>query len=246
VEFVDIGRAVASVAAMLKHTTAACLLLAAAISGAPAQEPKLESMIDKASYVIGRNIGDTIRQDDLGLNVDILVAALRDALAGKEGALSDEDSEKAMTEFQQHMEAKMTAKADADGKANLEASAKFLEENKKREGVKVTASGLQYEILTVGEGAKPAAEDTVSVHYHGTLLDGTVFDSSVERDTPAEFQVGGVIKGWTEALQLMPTGSKWKLYIPSDLAYGPQGAGSDIGPNSTLVFEVELLSILGK
>jgi FKBP-type peptidyl-prolyl cis-trans isomerase len=211
-----------------------------------AQEPKLETTIEKASYVIGRNIGETIKGDDLGLDVDILVAALRESLDGKESKISAEEIEKTMTEFQQLMEAKMAAKAEAATTENLAAGAKFLEENKKREGVMVTESGLQYEILKAGDGAKPAATDTVSVHYHGTLLDGTVFDSSVERKVPAEFEVGGVIKGWTEALQLMPTGSKWKLYIPSELAYGEGGAGRDIGPHATLVFEVELLSIQGK
>ena len=148
-----------------------------------------------------------------------------------------------MMAFQQLMEAKMAAKAEALTKENIAAGAKYLEENKKREGVKVTESGLQYEVLTAGSGPKPAASDTVSVHYHGTLLDGTVFDSSVERGVPAEFAVGGVIPGWTEALQLMPTGSKWKVVIPSELAYGPRGAGRDIGPHATLVFEVELLDI---
>ncbi|MGB0931993.1 MAG: FKBP-type peptidyl-prolyl cis-trans isomerase, partial [Chitinophagales bacterium] len=122
----------------------------------------------------------------------------------------------------------------------------FLTKNKERSEIKVTDSGLQYEVMTEGTGAIPSAEDKVKVHYHGTLMDGKVFDSSVDRGEPAEFPVGGVIKGWVEALQLMPTGSKWKLYIPSDLAYGERGAGGDIGPHETLIFEVELLEILGE
>lgn len=231
---------------MFKHTIAACVLLATPLTTAWAQEPKLETTIEKASYLIGRNIGETIKGDDLGLDIDILSAGLREALAGKESRISEEDSEQVMVAFQKIMEDKMTAKAAEDTKRNQEAADKFLAENAKREGVKVTESGLQYEILKEGTGAKPAADDTVSVHYHGTLLDGTVFDSSVERNQPAQFPVNGVIKGWTEALQLMPAGSKWKLFIPADLAYGDRGAGRDIGPGATLVFEVELLEIQGK
>lgn len=231
---------------MFRHTTVACLFLAAVFPGAMAQDVKLETTLQKASYLIGRNIGDTIKRDELDLDPEVLVTALREALAGKDSRISEEESEKVMTAFQEMMEEKMTAKAAEATKVNQAEGTKFLEENKKREGIKVTESGLQYEVLKEGEGAKPAATDTVSVHYHGTLLDGTVFDSSVERNEPAEFPVNGVIKGWTEALQLMPTGSKWKLYIPSELAYGERGAGSDIGPHATLVFEVELLGIQGK
>ena len=129
---------------------------------------------------------------------------------------------------------------------NLAAGTKFLNDNKKREGVKVTETGLQYEVLAAGKGEKPTPLDTVTVHYHGTLIDGTVFDSSVERKSPATFPVNGVIAGWTEALQLMQVGAKYKLFIPANLAYGKAGAGRDIGPNSTLIFEVELLSIKGQ
>jgi FKBP-type peptidyl-prolyl cis-trans isomerase FklB len=211
-----------------------------------AQEPKLESDIDKASYLIGRNIGETISADGIELNVDNMVAGLREALAGKDSRIAEADAEKIMEKFQAEMQAKLEAKAKAKSLANVEAGQEFLEENKKREGVTVTESGLQYEVITVGTGEKPTALDTVKVHYHGTLMDGKVFDSSVERKQPAEFQVGGVIAGWTEALQLMPVGSKWKLTIPAKLAYGGQGAGRDIGPHATLVFEVELLSIKGK
>jgi len=135
---------------------------------------------------------------------------------------------------------------DRESQANLEEGNKFLEENKGREGITVTESGLQYEVLTEGTGAKPTAADQVRVHYHGTLIDGTVFDSSVDRGEPAVFGVGQVIPGWTEALQLMPIGSKWKVYLPSNIAYGERGAGGDIGPNSALIFEVELLEIVAK
>ena len=231
---------------MFKQTTAACLLLAALFAAANAQDPKLKTDTDKASYIIGRNIGKTIKGDELDLNIENLVAGLRESLAGKESKLSKEDEEKVMTAFQEKMQAKFAAKEEVASKNNTAAGVKFLEDNKKRKGVKVTKSGLQYEVLKAGTGAKPSAADTVSVHYHGTLIDGTVFDSSVDRKEPATFGVGQVIPGWTEALQMMPTGSKWKLVIPSQLAYGAQGAGRDIGPHSTLIFEVELLSIAPK
>lgn len=239
---------------MIRHTTAATVLLAFVLPGALAQDeqPAFQTNIEKASYLIGRNIGETIKEDDLGLDVDILVTALRESLEGKESKISDEEAEEVMMAFQQMMEQKMAAKEAerakemaAVGEKNKVEGPKFLAENKKREGVKETESGLQYEVLKEGSGAKPGASDMVSVHYHGTLLDGTVFDSSVERNAPVEFPVDGVIEGWTEALQMMPAGSKWKLYIPADLAYGEQGAGQDIGPHATLVFEVELLSIEG-
>jgi FKBP-type peptidyl-prolyl cis-trans isomerase len=136
------------------------------------------------------------------------------------------------------------AAGEKEGQLNLETGNAFLEENKSREGVNTTASGLQYEVISEGDGPKPSADDRVRVHYHGTLIDGTVFDSSVERGEPAVFGVGQVIPGWTEALQLMPVGSKWKIYVPSNLAYGERGAGADIGPNTTLIFEVELLEIV--
>lgn len=233
---------------MFKTSIAATLLLAGGLSTLPAQDekPKLESEIEKVSYLIGRNIGETIREDELGLNVDNLVAGLREALGGKEGQIADADAEKIMAAFGQKMQAAAAAKAEEQSKSNAEDGKKFLEENKKREGVKVTESGLQYEVLKEGKGAKPAASDRVSVHYHGTLLDGTVFDSSVDRGEPTTFGVGEVIPGWVEGLQLMPVGSKWKLFIPAALAYGERGAGGAIGPNSTLVFEVELLGIEGK
>lgn len=230
---------------MRSYVTAACLL-SVTLSGAFAQDIKLETPKDKASYVIGRNIGETISGDGIELNIDNLIVGLREALAGKDSKISREDSQKVMAEFQKEMQKQIAAKAEAKAKANQEAGKKFLEDNKKREGVKVTESGLQYEVIKAGDGDKPKASDTVTVHYHGTLTDGTVFDSSIERKEPTSFPVGGVIAGWTEALKLMPVGAKWKLYIPSELAYGARGAGRDIGPHATLVFEVELLSIKGE
>jgi FKBP-type peptidyl-prolyl cis-trans isomerase len=229
---------------MSKYTCAAGLLMATFLTMATAQETKLETEADKVSYLIGRNIGGSIKADDLNLNVDILVASLREAIEGKESQISDADAQVIMTTFQETMQKKAEAKAAEASKENAAAGTKFLEENKKREGVIVTKSGLQYEVMKAAEGAKPKDTDTVSVHYHGTLLDGTVFDSSVDRGTPAEFPVNGVISGWTEALQLMPIGSKWKLFIPADLAYGDRGApNSPIGPGTMLTFEVELLEV---
>ena len=223
-----------------------CLFLASVLPAAAAQEKELESDQDKVSYLIGRNIGQTIKQDGLDLDVETLVDGLRDGLAGNESKVTEAEAEKVMAAFQARMQAEAASKAEAEGKANAVAAEEFLTNNKKREQVTTTDSGLQYEILNKGEGPKPGAADTVSVHYHGTLLDGTVFDSSVKRGQPASFAVNQVIAGWTEVLQLMPTGSKWKVVIPSGLAYGKNGAGSAIGPNETLVFEIELLAIEGK
>jgi len=223
-----------------------CLFLASVLPAAAAQEKELESDQDKVSYLIGRNIGQTIKQDGLDLDVETLVDGLRDGLAGNESKVTEAEAEKVMAAFQARMQAEAASKAEAEGKANAVAAEEFLTNNKKREQVTTTDSGLQYEILNKGEGPKPGASDTVSVHYHGTLLDGTVFDSSVKRGQPASFAVNQVIAGWTEVLQLMPTGSKWKVVIPSELAYGKNGAGSAIGPNETLVFEIELLAIEGK
>ncbi|MBK1833054.1 FKBP-type peptidyl-prolyl cis-trans isomerase [Roseibacillus ishigakijimensis] len=229
----------------MKSFLTAGLLLASFSPLALAEEVKLETDQQKASYLIGRNIGESIKADGLELDLDLLHAGLKEVAAGTESKVSDEEAQAVMMKFQQEMQAKAMAKQEAAAAENIEAGEKFLSENKKREEVTETESGLQYEVLTAGEGKKPAASDTVSVHYHGTLLDGTVFDSSVERGQPAEFPVGGVIQGWVEALQLMPVGSKWKLYIPSDLAYGNRGSGPNIGPGETLVFEVELLDIKG-
>ena len=231
---------------MLTSATAATLSVALLATSVQAEDPKLESDLDKASYLIGRNIGETINRDGIKLNVENLVMGLREGLTGKDSKIPEADATKIMETFQAEMQKQAEAKAASASAENLAAGTKFLADNKKREGVKVTKSGLQYEILSAGKGAKPTPLDTVTVHYHGTLIDGSVFDSSVDRQTPATFPVNGVIAGWTEALQLMEVGAKYKLFIPADLAYGKNGAGRDIGPNSTLIFEVELLSIKGQ
>lgn len=206
---------------------------------------KMETSVDSVSYAIGVLVGANNKKQlesapgTNEMSMEIMAAAFRSASLGEEAKMTEEDANALVQKF-------FAQAGEREAQANLEAGNKFLEENKAREGVTTTESGLQYEVLTEGTGAKPTAADQVRVHYHGTLIDGTVFDSSVDRGEPAVFGVGQVIPGWTEALQLMPVGSKWKVYLPSDIAYGERGAGGDIGPNSTLVFEVELLEIVEK
>jgi len=196
---------------------------------------------DIVSYGIGRQMGDQLASDPFdGVNASAVAAGLLDALQGTPSPIDQEGFAKAFQEINEIMQAKQAEQsqaAAADGEA-------FLAENAKKDGIFITESGLQYEIITEGNGDKPSAESTVSTHYHGMLIDGTVFDSSVERGQPTEFPVNRVIPGWTEALQLMPVGSKWRLYIPQDLAYGAQGSGGKIPPYSALVFDVELLEIV--
>ena len=194
--------------------------------------------MEKVSYALGLSLGNNL----LGSGVTALDSArlakgIQDVLDQKQPEISYEEAQAIINDFFQGLQAKMTEKAQAEGIA-------FLAENAKRPEVVTTASGLQYEILTAAEGDIPTASDSVKVHYHGMLVDGNVFDSSVNRGEPATFGVTQVISGWVEALQLMPVGSKWKLFIPSELAYGAQGAGQSIAPHSTLIFEVELLAIV--
>lgn len=198
------------------------------------------SIADKASYGIGQNIGQSIQQQGIpDLNVDKLLQGLEDAFSGKDPLYSAEEIGVAMEELQQRQ---IEAQAEAAAASAAEAEA-FLAANAKKEDVMVTDSGLQYEIIEAADGPKPNAEDVVVTHYRGTLLNGEEFDSSYQRNQPAEFPVNRVIPGWTEALQMMSVGSKWKLYIPSELAYGPQSPSPAIPPNSTLVFDIELLEI---
>lgn len=197
---------------------------------------------ERVAYGIGRNIGMNMKQQNIELEVPSFVAGLSDALEGKDSQLSDEEIMEAMKSFQQKQIEKQQAERDAAAAAAKAEAEAFFAENGKKDGVKTTASGLQYKVLVKGEGAKPSATDTVEVNYRGTFINGEEFDSSYKRGQSVSFPVNGVIAGWTEALQLMPVGSKYELYIPSDLAYGPGGTGS-IGPNQTLIFEVELLDI---
>jgi FKBP-type peptidyl-prolyl cis-trans isomerase FklB len=194
----------------------------------------------RVSYGIGRQLGDQLRDNPPpGVSLDAILVGITDAFTNKASRVDQEEMNASFKVIRDVMQARAAQQAEAAASEGLA----FLSENAKRDGITVLASGLQYEVLTAGEGAKPALENTIRAHYHGTLSDGTVFDSSYDRGEPAEFPISGVIPGWTEALQLMGTGSKWRLYIPSELAYGEQGVGS-IPPHSALVFDVELLEIL--
>jgi FKBP-type peptidyl-prolyl cis-trans isomerase len=203
------------------------------------------SQKDKVSYAIGMNIASSLQRQPLDLNPDVLTQGLKDGMAGKT-KITEEEARAAIIQFQTDMRAKQEAKMKEETETNKKEGDAFLAANKSKPGVVTLPSGLQYKILTEGKGPKPTAADTVVCNYRGTLIDGKEFDSSYKRGEPATFPVSGVIKGWTEALQLMPVGSKWQLFIPPDLAYGARGAGADIGPNATLIFEVELLSIKPK
>lgn len=201
---------------------------------------KFTTIDEQASYAVGRQMGQQLTSQPFdGMQIEAVKAGIADALAKNESQVSDEDMRAAIDDLNKRMQLKQEQQSTAQA-AEGEA---FLKDNAARDGVTVTESGLQYEVVSEGAGDKPEASSTVEVHYHGTLIDGTVFDSSVDRGETIEFPVGGVIAGWTEALQLMPVGSKWKLYIPHDLAYGANGAGGMIGPYAALVFEVELISV---
>jgi FKBP-type peptidyl-prolyl cis-trans isomerase FkpA len=217
-------------------------------AAAPAASGALKTFEETSAYAIGQSMGRYIsntlaRQQELGVKLDnaMIMKGVQDGLV-KKSLLSEEQLEKALKNYDQKINEASAKKAADDAKANLETGKKFLEENAKKKGVTVTKSGLQYEVITEGKGVKPKASDMVKVHYTGTLINGTKFDSSVDRKEPAEFPLDHVIPGWTEGVQLMNVGSKYKFYLPSELAYGAQGAGS-IPANSVLIFEVELLSI---
>lgn len=195
----------------------------------------------KASYGVGRQMGDQIAAQPFdGVDAQAVADGVFDAISGNASVINEEDLRAAFGVIEQQMKEKAEAQAEVAAQAGLD----FLAENAKKDSVTQLDSGLQYEVLSTGEGEKPLATSTVKTHYHGTLITGEVFDSSVERGEPAQFAVNGVIPGWTEALQLMTPGSKWRLFIPSDLAYGAGGAGGQIGPHTTLVFEVELLEVV--
>lgn len=217
------------------------ILTALLLSACGAKDAELKTHIDKASYGVGLNIGRQLAMEDVDINAEAIALGIRDGLAKAEAKVSDEEIREAMEKIREEQMAKQKEKEERAAKQSEE----FLEKNANKEGINTLESGLQYEILTESEGktAKPKADDVVRVHYHGTLVDGSVFDSSVERGTPAEFKVSGVISGWVEALQLMEVGDKWKLYIPAELAYGSASPSPKIPANSALIFEVELLEI---
>jgi FKBP-type peptidyl-prolyl cis-trans isomerase len=211
----------------------------------PATGLALTTQKQKASYALGMKIGSDLKRQGVAASVDAAITArgLKDALAGSKLLLTDDQEKSALIQLQTDVRTAQEAKAKETSGPARKAGEAFLAENKSKEGVVALPSGLQYKILTAGTGPKPTPNDTVTCNYRGTLLNGKEFDSSYKRGQPASFPVSGVIKGWTEALQLMPVGSKWQLFIPADLAYGDRGAGGDIGPGETLIFEVELISI---
>lgn len=215
-------------------------------SAAFAAEPMaLKTPKDKVSYAIGMDMANSLKKNEIEVDPVVLGQAFKDLLGGKKPLMTEEESRATLTSLQQEMQTKRQEKMKVQGETNKKEGAAFLAENKKKEGVKTLPSGLQYKVISAGKGKTPKADDTVTVQYKGTLINGTEFDSSYKRGQAATFPVNGVIKGWTEALQLMKEGDKWMLYIPADLAYGENGPGP-IGPNATLIFEVELESIKAK
>ena len=227
-----------------------CAALVAAIAGcnqkagekAADHGPKLETDEQKVSYGIGLVEGKRFKQD-FKVDVEAFTAGMKASVNDEKPLMTEEEVKTTIQEFGQKLMAKKEAEQKAAGEKNKTASDAYLAENGKKEGIKTTASGLQYKVETEGKGAKPKADDTVEVNYRGTLVDGTEFDSSYKRGQTVTFPVNGVIPGWSEALQLMTVGSKYQLFIPSDLAYGPGGTGGVIGPNQALIFEVELVDI---
>jgi FKBP-type peptidyl-prolyl cis-trans isomerase FklB len=220
----------------MKSTMMVILGVLFLVSQAYAQETLvLKNQKEKVSYIIGMRIGNDMRKQSIDIDPNILAKGIAEALAGAKPLLTDQEIQETMMAFQKEMMAKQKERGEA-----------FLAENKEKEGVKTLPSGLQYKVIKAGTGKKPKLNDTVTVNYQGTLIDGTEFDSSYRRGQPATFQVSGVIPGWSEALQLMEEGAKWQLFIPSNLAYGERGAGGVIGPNATLIFEIELISIQEK
>ncbi len=201
----------------------------------------------KESYAVGLNLGRSLKKQPVDLDSPSLLRGMKDALAGAKPLLTDAEFDAAFKQLQEEATKKQDAELQKAGEANMKEGEAFLADNKTKDGVVTLPSGLQYKIVTAGTGATPMASDTVVCNYKGAFINGTEFDSSYKRGKPASFRVGGVIKGWTEALQLMPVGSKWQLFIPPDLAYGQRGAPpAGIGPSETLIFEVELISIQGK
>ncbi|MDP8237502.1 MAG: FKBP-type peptidyl-prolyl cis-trans isomerase [Candidatus Hatepunaea meridiana] len=207
------------------------------------QSIELQSKMDKVSYGIGFDIGDGLHQQEFELVPEIVARGLEDAMKAEEPLMTKEEMEETLKKFQEEIMTKQNAGKNEMGEVNIKEGDEFLTANKAKEGVITTESGLQYKVIKAGTGRTPKRGDTVETHYRGTLINGKEFDSSYKRNQTATFPVSGVIKGWTEALMLMKEGAKWQLFIPSDLAYGPRGAGGDIGPNATLIFDIELIAV---
>lgn len=228
----------------------ALTILASSCQGQNAKEissrsdVKMSTDLDSLSYAIGLDIGKNLKMSDLdNINIEIMSNGMTAAFKGDESVMNQQKTQEIISKYVQKLQQKKQEESGKKLQGNKEKGAKYLADNAKKSGVKTLPSGLQYVVIKDGKGAKPKETDMVKTHYHGTLIDGTVFDSSVDRGEPATFPVNGVIKGWVEALQLMSVGSKWKLYVPSDLAYGDNGMPPTIGPGETLIFEVELISI---
>jgi FKBP-type peptidyl-prolyl cis-trans isomerase FklB len=205
--------------------------------------PALKTEKDRLSYAMGMDLGRQLKAGSVDIDAAVFARGLNDALSGAKTVLTGNEATAVIAELQKNLAAKQAAASKAAGEKNKAAGEAFLAANKSQPGVVTLPSGLQYKVLTTGTGKKPTAADTVVCHYRGTSIDGKEFDSSYKRGEPATFPVGRVIRGWTEVLQLMPVGSKWQVFIPSNLAYADRGAGADIGPNATLIFEIELVAI---
>jgi FKBP-type peptidyl-prolyl cis-trans isomerase FklB len=227
---------------MMKKLVVA-LVGVALMTGCASEKVTLKEQKDKVSYSIGLNIGNNLKAQSIDVDPTVLAQGIKDAMAGGKLLMTNKEVQETMTAFQKEIMIKQMEKAKTAGEKGKKEGEAFLAENKKKEGVKTLPDGLQYKIIKEGAGKMPKATDTVTVNYRGALIDGTEFDSSIKRGQPASFPVNGVIAGWTEALQMMKVGSKWQLFIPSNIAYGEQGSPPVIGPNATLIFEVELLGI---
>jgi FKBP-type peptidyl-prolyl cis-trans isomerase FklB len=229
----------------MKRRLSMAICAAVALSGAAfaADAPELKGEKEKISYSIGMEIGGNLKKGSFELDPDMLAKGLKDSYNGEKTLLTEDQARQAIEDFQNALMAKKAEAMQKLSEKNKADGEKFLAENAKKAGVTSLPSGLQYKEITPGKGKSPKTSDTVTTHYKGTLIDGTEFDSSYKRGQPVSFPVSGVIAGWTEALQLMKEGAKWQLFIPSNLAYGERGAGGVIGPNATLIFEVELISV---
>ena len=231
----------------MKGTFISILLIGSvAVPALAAEKIELKTEGEQVSYAIGFGVGSNLKTQVRDADTDLLHRGVTDAFGGRDPLLSIQEQRQIMRAFQKKQRVKAEAKHKEDALINKELGTRFLSDNKGKPGVVTLDSGLQYKVMVEGKGPKPKESDTVETHYRGTLIDGTEFDSSYTRGKPASFPVMGVIRGWTEALQLMNVGSKWMLYVPPDLAYGDRGAGGTIGPGSTLIFEIELLKILKK
>jgi FKBP-type peptidyl-prolyl cis-trans isomerase FklB len=224
------------------------VVLAMALAGAASAQdaPELKSPKEKLSYALGMNLGNQFKTQSIEINPDVFVQGLKDTMSGGKALMTEEQAIAAISELQKELAQKQQVQMTAIAEKNKAEGQAFLTKNKTAESVVTLPSGLQYKIMKAGEGKKPVLDDTVVCNYRGTLINGMEFDSSYKRNEPATFPLKGIIKGWTEALQLMPVGSKWQIFVPSELAYGERGAGGSIPPNATLIFEVELLSIKDK